>query len=953
MAIVDGQKLYDLDVELASHEQRKSNIYKGRITRVEASLEACFVDYGAERHGFLPLKEVAPEYLKGEIGNRNIREQLSEGQELIVQVEKEERGSKGAALTTYVSLAGRYLVLMPNNPRAGGISRRVEGEEREEARETMARLSVPDGMGTIIRTNGIGRSTEELQWDLDHLASIWKAITEAAATKEAPFLIYQENNVVLRALRDYLRPDIGEVIVDSAEVYETARTQMQHSMPGDLQKLKLYRDNIPLFSRYQIESQIELAHERQVRLPSGGSLVIDHTEALTAVDINSAKATGAGGIEETALRTNLEAAEEIGRQLRLRDLGGLVVVDFIDMSSNKSQREVEKRLVDASSIDRARVQIGRLSRFGLLEMSRQRLRPSLGDATQMTCPRCSGAGQIRNVGSLALSILRLIEEECMKDRTGRVIAQLPVDVGTFLLNEKRSAISEIEARYNVVLTLVPNESLRSPKFEIQRIRTDQASENGTGLSYALTQDFSEATRAEGAWGGRQQRYVSEPAVKAILPEAPAPLPLDAPQSFVTAPQTAQALISTPTSSLWHRFLLSFGLAGKPSQSEPPGEPPGSPATSQRGAQRRGNEQRSRSSQHSQKRGEANRKRGGEGSRDRRGARGKGRRDVAPSEPSGPEQRAERSARDGGTTKDGVESSGRRRGPTVQDSEPTTRSQPHRNMGTDRVGAAERDVTAEKAATSPAQETPGSGNDKPAREGPSRRRRGRRGRGRKRNGGVQTAASGNNHATTDGGPGDAHGQTVSNAGGSTTHVARPGAEDMLPSTDEHAASQRIQATETPSADKHAEYQSSVGSTTTHLQQQPDDSAEFPSANPALRLRPVDDAAAPREGDGGGLLPRPKSDQKSDKPSHQGARNWPAESSATADPSLADVASATHFEATRTVTPKMGSENHDRTAHPESTVVAPAHTSPSQPTLNETERSADVAGAEKRGGDETTP
>jgi ribonuclease E len=524
VALVDGQKLYDLDIELASREQRKSNIYKGKITRVEPSLEACFVDYGAERHGFLPLKEISREYLNGE--GRGIREQIREGAELIVQVEKEERGTKGAALTTYVSLAGRYLVLMPNNPRAGGISRRVEGEDREEAREALNALKLPEGMGVIVRTNGIGRSAEELQADLDQLVDIWTRIVQAAQERPAPFLIYQENNVVLRALRDYLRPDIGEVIVDNAEIYEQARAQMERSMPAELPKLKLYRDDIPLFSRYQVESQIESAHERSVRLPSGGSIVIDHAEALTAIDINSAKATGGAGIEETALQTNLEAAEEIARQLRLRDLGGLIVIDFIDMESSKNQREVEKRLAEACSADRARVQIGRLSRFGLLEMSRQRLRPSLSEHTQIPCPRCEGRGQIRSVESLALSVLRLIEEECMKDRTGRVIAQLPVDVATFLLNEKRAVLAELESRYLVTVTLVPNETLESPNYRITRVRVDHLEQDNNGaLSYHIAEDFGAEARAALTPSAAAARPSPEPAVKPMLPAAPAAAPI--------------------------------------------------------------------------------------------------------------------------------------------------------------------------------------------------------------------------------------------------------------------------------------------------------------------------------------------------------------------------------------------------------------------------------------------
>jgi ribonuclease E len=577
VAIVDGQKLHDLDIEVAARENRKSNIYKGRITRVEASLEACFVDYGADRHGFLPLKEIGREYYKSDAGgSRNIRDLLEEGKEIIVQVEKEERGNKGAALTTYVSLAGRYLVLMPNNPKAGGVSRRVEGEEREEAREALNALNIPDGMGTIVRTNGIGRAAEELQWDLDHLVSIWNAILAAAAQKSAPFLIYQENNVVLRALRDYLRPDIGEVIIDHAEIYEQARQQMQQSMPADLSKLKLYRDNIPLFSRFQVESQIESAHERQMRLPSGGSIVIDHTEALTAIDINSAKATGGGGIEETALQTNLEAADEIARQLRLRDLGGLIVIDFIDMNSQKNQREVEKRLQDAASIDRARIQLGRLSRFGLLEMSRQRLRPSLGEHTQIPCPRCSGRGQIRSVESLALSVLRLIEEECMKDRTGRVVAQLPVDVATFLLNEKRVPIAEFEERYSVLVTLVPNETLESPNFEIQRIRADHLGQDqNAATSFQLARDFKADTRGALPGTAAPTRALAEPAVKTVAPATPAPVAAAPAIPAEGAPKMQQA---PATPSFWNRLLGWLGLQSNHVPPVPAAAKPAAPAT---------------------------------------------------------------------------------------------------------------------------------------------------------------------------------------------------------------------------------------------------------------------------------------------------------------------------------------------------------------------------------------
>ncbi|MDN5873259.1 MAG: Rne/Rng family ribonuclease, partial [Sinobacteraceae bacterium] len=558
VAIVDGQHLFDLDIDTASHELRKSNIYKGRVTRVEASLEACFVNYGAERHGFLPLKQIAPEYLKGDTDNRNIREQISEGQELIVQVEKDERGNKGAALTTYISLASRFVVLMPNSQRQGGISRRAGGDQRPEARETIAQLDIPEQMAIILRTNGIGRNAEQLQWDLDHLTRIWQAISEAADSRQAPFLIYQENNIVLRALRDYLRPDIGEIVVDSADVYEQARSQMAYSMPNELPKLKLYRENVPLFSRYQIESQIETAHQRLVRLPSGGSIVIDRTEALTSIDVNSAKATSSGGIEETAYQTNLEAADEVARQLRLRDLGGLVVVDFIDMGPSRNQREIERHLSQACAIDRARVQTGHLSRFGLLEMSRQRLRPSLGEHSQDTCPRCEGRGQIRSIESLSLSVLRLIEEECMKDNTSGVLAQLPVDVATYLLNEKREAVNELAERYNEFVTLVPNETLRTPHFDIQRVRVDHKGEpEQTGLSYALAQDFEAEARARRAQGQGTLK-AAEPAVRDVHGDAPAPLPPEATETPQTA-APASASLDLKQLSFWQRLRLLFGF----------------------------------------------------------------------------------------------------------------------------------------------------------------------------------------------------------------------------------------------------------------------------------------------------------------------------------------------------------------------------------------------------------
>jgi len=474
VALVDGQRLYDLDIESGSREQKKSNIYKGKITRIEPSLEAAFVDFGAERHGFLPLKEISKSYFSKNPGSGrvNIKEVMKEGQEVIVQVDKEERGNKGAALTTMVSLAGRYLVLMPNNARAGGISRRIEGDERTELREAMKGVTVPDDMGVIVRTAGIGRSSEELQWDLDYLMQLWQAIDGASERRSAPCLLLQESNVVIRAIRDYLRQDIGEVLIDNQSAYDEAISFVQQVMPQYENKFKLYEDKVPLFNRYQIESQIETAFQREVKLPSGGSIVIDPTEALVSIDINSARATKGADIEETATTTNCEAAEEIARQLRLRDMGGLVVIDFIDMHSNRNQREVESRLKNALEMDRARVQVGRISRFGLMEMSRQRLRPSLGETSGHVCPRCSGTGIVRDLPSLSLSILRLIEEEAAKENTGQIRAEVPLNVGTFLLNEKREVIADIEDRHNARIVILPNPHMDTPHYEVTRLRPD-------------------------------------------------------------------------------------------------------------------------------------------------------------------------------------------------------------------------------------------------------------------------------------------------------------------------------------------------------------------------------------------------------------------------------------------------------------------------------------------------
>lgn len=528
VALVDGQRLFDLDIESPGHESKKANIYKGRITRIEPSLEAAFVDYGAERHGFLPLKEIAREYFPEGYtyqGRPSIKEVLTEGQEVIVQVEKEERGSKGAALTTFISLAGSYLVLMPNNPRAGGISRRIEGDERTQLKAALSTLELPQGMGLIVRTAGVGKSAEELEWDLNVLLNHWGAIKGAADSNPAPFLIHQESNVIVRAIRDYLRRDIGEILIDSNTIYERAREHIQLVRPDFISRVKKYEGEVPLFSHYQIESQIESAFQREVRLPSGGSIVIDPTEALTSIDINSARATKGGDIEETALNTNLEAADEIARQLRLRDLGGLVVIDFIDMTPVRHQREVENRLREAVRLDRARVQIGRISRFGLLEMSRQRLSPSLAEASHHICPRCSGTGVVRDNESLALSVLRLIEEEALKDNTAQVLAVVPVPIASYLLNEKRRSVNHIERIQEVKITVVPNSDMETPHFEVIRVREGEEFDL---LSYLLPKKLEAMKEAEGkepAEADIKPKRIEEPVLKGFAaPAQTAPAP---------------------------------------------------------------------------------------------------------------------------------------------------------------------------------------------------------------------------------------------------------------------------------------------------------------------------------------------------------------------------------------------------------------------------------------------
>jgi ribonuclease E len=585
VAMVDGQLLYDLDIENRHREQKKSNIYIGKITRIEPSLEAAFVEYGSERHGFLSLKEIAREYFvrqpKDADGRFKIKDVIKEGTEVIVQVDKEERGNKGAALTTFISLAGRYMVLMPNNPRGGGISRRIEGEERSELRDTLSQIDVPKGMSVIVRTAGIGRTAEELQWDLDYLLQLWTSIKEEGDKAQAPHFLFQESNVIIRAIRDYLRPDVGEVIVDHKETYDLAMAFVQQVMPSYSSKVKFYEDDsTPLFNRYQIEGQIETAYEREVKLPSGGALVIDVTEALISIDINSARATKGGNIEETALQTNLEAADEIARQLRLRDMGGLVVIDFIDMQPARNQRAVEQRMNEALEIDRARVQVGRISRFGLLEMSRQRLRPSLGETTSKVCPRCSGQGTIRSTKSIALSILRLVEEEAQKERSSEIRAITPVNVATYILNEKRAAIATIEANSKARIVIIPNEDMVTPHYEVKRLREDNNEEFET--SYKIVGNVNDDTSLiETA----KPIAIAQPAVQLLPPSQPAPTP---------TPKVAEKKVSSVSEpGLISKIItvVKALFAGKPEPKPEPKPRSNNRKNSNRGGRNRNNRNR--------------------------------------------------------------------------------------------------------------------------------------------------------------------------------------------------------------------------------------------------------------------------------------------------------------------------------------------------------------------------
>ncbi|HVO89637.1 MAG TPA: Rne/Rng family ribonuclease [Casimicrobiaceae bacterium] len=751
VAIVDGQKLIDLDIESASKEQRKSNIYKGVITRVEPSLEACFVDYGTERHGFLPFKEIARQYLKSRRGGGGdgdsdnegeprgrIQELLREGQELIVQVDKDERGNKGAALTTYISLAGRYLVLMPNNPRGGGVSRRVEGDERTELREAIGALEVPPGMSVIARTAGIGRTPEELQWDLNYLMQLWRAIEDAAKLQTGAYLIYQESSLVIRAIRDYFHPDIGEILIDTEAIYDQAQQFMSHVMPNNVSRVKLYKDDVPLFSRFQIEHQIETAYARQVPLPSGGAIVIDHTEALVSIDVNSARATKGGDIETTAFNTNLEAADEIARQLRLRDLGGLIVIDFIDMESAKNQREVENRLRDALKYDRARVQLGKISRFGLMELSRQRLRPALAESAYIPCPRCHGIGHIRGVESTALHILRIVQEEAMKENTAQIVAQVPVDVATFLLNEKRADVLSTETRFKVNVLLVPNRHLETPNYNVERLRHDDLNNaEPLPVSFQMVETPEEAdpirARKEEAREPRQ-----EAVVKGITPAQPAPVRAE-PVATNAAPQTT---ISHGGESWLGRILEWF--RGKPMETAAPapaaaapapGHPRREPAESRRREGRDGKRGERREPGRREERGEERR---GDARERRNEPRAEARSPAPPREPRRGAQSARREGE--GRGERSAEARADRREEREERTERHERGEHRREESRreprseprQKAAAEAKSAAVAESGEAPAQESvlvnqAARGNGEERREG-GRRRRGRRGRG---------------------------------------------------------------------------------------------------------------------------------------------------------------------------------------------------------------------------------
>uniref|UniRef100_UPI00257C1C02 Rne/Rng family ribonuclease n=1 Tax=Aquabacterium sp. UBA2148 TaxID=1946042 RepID=UPI00257C1C02 len=745
LAIVDGQKLLDFETEIEGREQRKGNIYKAVVTRVEPSLEACFVDYGEDRHGFLPFKEISRQYFKegADVRSAKIQDVIKEGQELLVQVEKEERGNKGAALTTFVSLAGRYLVLMPNNPRGGGVSRRIEGDEREELKEAMDQLEYPKGMSLIARTAGIGRSAAELQWDLNYMLKLWTAIDEASTAGKGAYLIYQESSLVIRAIRDYFTSDIGEILIDTDDIYEQAKQFMLHVMPDQANRVKRYRDDAALFARFQIEHQIETAFSRTVNLPSGGAIVIDHTEALVSVDVNSARATRGSDIEETAFRTNLEAADEIARQMRLRDLGGLIVMDFIDMEDSKHRREVEQRLRDALRTDRARVQFSSISKFGLLEMSRQRLRPALSEGSHITCPRCNGTGHIRDTESSALQILRIIQEESMKDNTSAVHVQVPVEVTSFLLNEKRTEITKIELKQRVTVLLVPNKHLETPNYKLERLRHDDPRLENIQASYTMIEEPDDEvgiTRREKA------KAKQEPVIKGVLPDQPAPIapPKEEAPVVAAAPLAPPAPVQAPVPASggffgWVKRLLGFG--GDAPAPAPVVTPVAAPAPAEsnddkgRGGRRDGQARGGRGG-----RGGERSERGERGERSEAKGEGRGRRQGPREERNESENAA---GRDGG--RDRAERGERgERGGRGRRGENTERPAINREAiaaEAQALGLAAAGATGAEAAVSLSPEgQPGDADQQ--REG-RRRRRGGRGRGEREESSVGIEAEGAN------------------------------------------------------------------------------------------------------------------------------------------------------------------------------------------------------------------
>ncbi len=728
VAIVDGQKLIDLDIETPGKEQRKSNIYKGLITRVEPSLEAAFIEYGADRHGFLPFKEIARAFFKPgvDVGRARIQDAVEEGQELIVQVDKDERGTKGAALTTFISLAGRYLVLMPNNPRGGGVSRRVEGEDRNEMRDIIDQLPIPQGMSVIGRTAAIGRTAEELNWDLSYLMQLWRAIEGAASQQSGAFLIYQESSLVIRAIRDYFHQDIGEVLIDTEAIYEQAQQFMSHVMPQNVSRIKLYKDDVPLFSRFQIEHQIESAYSRSVNLPAGGAVVFDHTEALVAIDVNSARATRGADIEETAFRTNLEAADEIARQLRLRDLGGLIVIDFIDMENSRNQREVENRMRDALHYDRARVQTGKISRFGMMELSRQRLRPSLGETTHNPCPRCHGTGHIRGTESTALHILRIIQEEGMKDSTASVHAQVPVDVATFLLNEKRVDLQLIEARHRVSVVLIPNVHLETPNYTVSRLKHDELNRTEPlPASYNLVEHPAEEQKTP---SGVPEPVAPRPeaVVRGITPQQPAPMPAPAP---VTKPAETVIAPKPEEPSIIGKFFGWFKKEREiPAETAPTANDAAQPAPLPQREPRRGgrHERHDREGQQRRESGRQSQPQGG-GHRPR------------PDAAQPPQQQAQRD-RDGGRRRSEQERHGERR---PENRQPDAQQPRHeREVNPAAVPGQQQESRDAQRGDQHGEQRPGE--QREGREGRGRRRRGRRDRHEQRpqqGGGEQQERSG--------------------------------------------------------------------------------------------------------------------------------------------------------------------------------------------------------------------